>query len=290
MSASIPSVSKLSSRIVRILGCNPGPMTLQGTNTYLIGTGKKRILLDTGEKNVPLYMNNLQKFLKEESLMLDRIIVTHWHHDHIGGVEDILETIQPNLSIWKYPRKDSEDDYFSKPVNLNFLEDGQEIKTEGATLRIVHTPGHSTDHIVLTLKEENSLFSGDCILGEGTAVFEDLYEYMKSLDLILSIKPDVIYPGHGPIVENPSPKIKFYIDHRNKREQGIIGVLKNEPNRLFTEMDIVKLIYTETPEHLYPAAAVNVGHHLSKLLKEGKVGLEGSKWKATGIVCPPNRL
>ncbi|XP_046401402.1 endoribonuclease LACTB2 [Ischnura elegans] len=273
MSAKIPSVSKLSARVVRILGCNPGPMTLQGTNTYIIGSGKRRILLDTGEKNVPLYVNTLKDFLRRENIELDRILVTHWHHDHVGGVEGILENVQAGLSVWKYPRKEAGDECLSNFVDLKFLEDGEEIKTEGATLRVFFTPGHTTDHIVLMLKEENSVFSGDCILGEGTAVFEDLHDYMKSLELILGLKPDLIYPGHGPIIEHPTPKIQYYIDHRRKREQEILSVLEKEPHKGFTEMDIVKIVYSETPEPLHRAAAVNVGHHLKKLEKEGRVHL-----------------
>lgn len=81
------------------------------------------------------------------------------------------------------------------------LKNKQEISVEGATVKIVHTPGHTTDHVVLYLQEENAILSGDCVLGEGTAVFEDLYEYMKSLENILKINPDIIYPGHGNVIQ-----------------------------------------------------------------------------------------
>lgn len=107
--------------------------------------------------------------------------------------------------------------------------------------------------------------------GEGTAVFEDLYEYMRSLKIILDRKPSVIYPGHGNIIEDPLPKIQYYIDHRNKREAQILAVLRENPSKIYTAMQLVEVIYVETPQELWPAAAFNVNHHLQKLTKEGRL-------------------
>lgn len=159
---------------------------------------------------------------------------------------------------------------FSKGPPLNDLWDGQKLSVDGATLKVYYTPGHSDDHVVLLLEEENALLSGDCILGEGTTVFEDLHDYLLSLNRILSIKPSVIYPGHGNIINDPLDKIKWYIEHRLQREEQIIDVIKacNSPISI---KDIVKSVYTDTPERLFLAAEVNVKHHLSKLAKENKV-------------------
>ena len=94
----------------------------------------------------------------------------------------------------------------------------------------------------LFLTEENSLFSGDCILGETTAEFEDLYDYMNSLQKILDLKPDTIYPGHGPVVKDGISRIKQYIDHRNKRNEQIIETLRNSQLPMSVE-DLVRKIY-----------------------------------------------
>lgn len=121
----------------------------------------------------------------------------------VATVYKIPNTFSEQPKIWKHKRSndDKPDTQLPSSIPLNWLTDGQEIKVEGATVKIHHTPGHTTDHVILTLLEDNILFSGDCILGEGTAVFEDLYTYMKSLNRILELKPQVIYPGHGNVVK-----------------------------------------------------------------------------------------
>lgn len=96
------------------------------------------------------------------------------------------------------------------------------------------------------LDEENSLFSGDCILGETSAEFEDLHDYMNSLRRILSLKPSVIYPGHGPLVRDGVSRIEQYIEHRNKRNNQILQALKQssspmEPEELVKEIYIVRI-------------------------------------------------
>ncbi|XP_064079943.1 endoribonuclease LACTB2-like [Macrobrachium nipponense] len=279
MSAIIPKVTHISPRIIRILGCNPGPMTLQGTNTYLIGTGKRRLLLDAGERGNMEYISQLIQVLKQNNVSLEKIIISHWHHDHIGGLEDILKYSQEDIpSVHKFPRIDAEDDPLPDVVKLQLLTHEQELAVEGATVRVHHTPGHTTDHIILELPEEGAVFSGDCILGEGTAVFEDLHSYMGSLKAILHLEPKVIYPGHGPVIEDPVERIKHYIDHRTQRESQILEVLMQSPKKYLTAMELVKIIYKETPESLHPVAEVNVGHHLEKLWKDGIIHKENNSW------------
>ncbi|MEN8184110.1 MAG: MBL fold metallo-hydrolase, partial [Myxococcota bacterium] len=166
---------------------------------------------------------------------------------------------------------------------------GSRIHTEGATLRGVHTPGHSPDHLCFVLEEEAALFSGDNVLGVGTTVIPagsgDLRLYMASLERLLEEAPTRIYPAHGPVIDDGPGKLREYLAHRREREAQILEALGREG--VDSVPAIVAIVYAAYPRQLHAAAGQSVTSHLLKLEREARVCRLGeatpveARWRVT---------
>jgi len=270
----LPDVDRWSDRVIVALGQNPSLFTGPGTNTYLVGTGRERILLDTGDGRESYLPVLEQALTRDGGIAIQEIVLTHGHPDHIGGAASVIEKFG-DLRVSKRPSPEFD---VHHPVEIHPIVDGDVIETEGATLRAVHTPGHAEDHLCFMLEEERALFSGDNVLGVGTTVIPgtggDLRDYLHSLDRLLAEEPTLIYPAHGPRIDDAQGKIREYIDHRLAREAQILEAIGAGCHEVAA---IVKRVYAAYPESLHAAAASSVSAHLLKLLREERVVREGSE-------------
>lgn len=266
MFENFPQSATWSERVTLVLGLNPGPFVGPGTNTFLIGTGKQRFLLDTGH-GVPEYIPLLEKTMREIGCeALQGIVLTHNHPDHNGGLIALRETFGAIPIFKKVIASDGVFNFEFSP-----LEDGALLETEGARLRAIFTPGHALDHLCFLLEEEAAIFTGDNVLGVGSSVIPaetgSMRDYMNSLERLKAENPKRLYPAHGPLIENAVAKLDEYLAHRRAREAQIVRALQADATHV---SEIVTKVYADVDKVLHVAAAQSVAAHLIKLEQDGR--------------------
>lgn len=259
----MPSSSPPAAGFQVVTAANSSALTLQGTNTYLLG-GPHAIVVDPGPDDaahVARVLETAQGARQQVAL----ILVTHSHSDHLGGAERLARLSGAPVERWRG----------GDPP----LRDGDLVAIDDVRLRVLHTPGHAPDHVVFLWEERRALFSGDLILGSGTVVVRppagSMEDYLRSLERIAHLDLALIAPGHGPLVSTPAERVAEYIAHRRQRERQVLESLRGGPR---TPAEIAAVIYTNLAPQLHPEAEGQVHAHLLKLIAEGRVRREGNRY------------
>lgn len=239
---------------VLLLAGNPGPMTGDGTNTWLLD-GAEPTLVDAGVGD-PAHVRGLSEQL--DGRPLARVLLTHGHSDHASGVAALRDT-WPRVEICKWP---SPEDARIRP-----LRDEATVRAGDRWLRVIHTPGHAPDHVCFWDSASGDLFAGDMIILGTTVVIPaggggSLTAYLRSLDRMAALGPRRILPGHGEIIDRPLDAIALYQRHRREREAQVRACLLDG---VVSVDAIVARLYPGLSANVLPAARLTIQAHLDKL-------------------------
>jgi glyoxylase-like metal-dependent hydrolase (beta-lactamase superfamily II) len=255
---------------------NPGPMTGGGNNTYLlIGSDRQAVLIDAGVGD-PRHLSALEAELSRHSAQLARVLVTHGHADHASGAP-ALKAAHPGVRLQKilWPGMDG-----SAAISWEPLAHGEQIPVGDQILSLVHTPGHSPDHVVFWDPASRTAFTGDLVVSGSSVMIHTsrgghLGQYMASLERVLRLDAVRLLPGHGDAIDNPESVLKGYLDHRRMRERQVIEALGAGHA---TVQAIADSIYDGLNPALMPAARENVQAHLEKLKDDGRAVEDNGTW------------
>jgi len=247
-------------RAACVLAPNPSPMTLDGTNTWLIAEpgSSSVVVVDPG----PDDEEHLRR-VHAEAMAGDRqvaaILLTHGHLDHSAGAAWLA-------GLTGAPVQAADPAYRRGPEGL---ADGDVVAAAGCEIRVVASPGHSADSVCLLLPADGALFTGDTVLGRGTTVIGadgNLGDYLRTLDQLRDLaearEVGLLLPGHGPMLADPPGTLDYYLSHRAERLDQVRAVLAAGAK---TPAEIVAMVYTDVDPSLWPAAEWSVRAQLDYL-------------------------
>ncbi|HEX3467549.1 MAG TPA: MBL fold metallo-hydrolase [Candidatus Elarobacter sp.] len=256
----------LSPRVGRLRANNPSPLTLDGTNGYVVRVGPRELVaIDPG----PVDDRQRDAFLaaaRDANASYAAIFVTHGHPDHFPGAAPLAAAT--GAPVCAHPE--------ARFAHDRTFADGERAAFGEAAFTVLHAPGHAPDHLVFVLDDERALFTGDVVLGTGTVVVAppngEMRAYQRTLRRLRDEYPDAtaIYGGHGPEVRD-ARKLDEYIAHREARERAILAALGTGGA---TIPAIVEHVYADVDRRLWPAAGRQVLAHLIALEAEGRVRSE----------------
>ncbi|HEU5296301.1 MAG TPA: MBL fold metallo-hydrolase [Burkholderiaceae bacterium] len=266
---------RLSPRVVRVTADNGSVMTGPGTNSYFVGDpGGPCALIDPGPEN-PAHVRAL---LAAAPGPITRILVTHTHKDHSPAAQALHAATGAPLFGRVAEHPEWQDAAF-KPDTV--LAHGERVVLGGdCALRVVHTPGHASNHLCYLLEQEKLLFTGDHLMQGSTVVINppdgDMQAYVRSLRALLDLDLEWLAPGHGFLIDRPHQVVERTIAHRLQREAKVVNALRGVGSG---DIDaLLPIVYSDVPERMHPVAARSLRAHLLKLRADGRAVEAGGRW------------
>lgn len=237
-----------------VLANNPSAYTGPGTNTYVLEFGGQVVVIDPGPI-MPDHIDNVAAAIGEREV--GGVLVTHHHPDHAPAAESLADRFTaPVFAMDPVPRFKAK----------RLISDEMDIEIGGEVVTCIHSPGHTNDSV--TFVRDGVGFIGDVLMGESTVIIEDLTAYLDTLERLSALGLDALYPGHGPVIEQPRARLHEVIEHRLARNDQIVSAIETGAD---TVEAIRTLVYPGLNPALHIAAEGSVRTHLSYLMDEGTV-------------------